>query len=114
SAFPEPLRSEFRTGLRKYIELVISDDWPVLRVGHQDTNRPMLASRQLNKLWSDLGAKIATAPLGGNTMTNLNTISTERAHRFALSREAVSDPLWLLLGVGTIVNISLAMLTSIK
>ncbi|SRR5579884_149685 len=114
TALPQPLRGEVQGQLRLYTSLVLSDDWPVISAGHQDNQKPMKASIQLNTLWVRYGAQIARAPLGSSLMSSLNTISTQRAQRFALSRRGLPDSLWLLLGVGTFAILYLATSLRIK
>jgi len=114
AALPQPLRGQVQDQLRLYTELVLSDDWPIISAGHQDNQKPLKASSQLNALWIRYGAQIVRAPLGSSLMTNLNTISTQRAQRFALSRRGLPDSLWFLLGVGTFVILYLATNLRIK
>lgn len=111
---PWPLRDHVQDELRLYTQLVIKDDWSVIRGGHQDNEEPLAASNELSRLWIDYGAQIPRAPLGDDLIENLNTISVQRAERFDISREAIPDALWLFLAIGTIVLIHLATATHVE
>lgn len=110
TALPEPLRSDVQRQLILYCQLVLTNDWSIMGVGHQDTQKPLPASSTLSKLWINDGKKIAQAPLGDLLLGNLNEISNQRGQRFAISREGLPDSLWFLFAAGTVALVYLGIL----
>lgn len=115
AALPEPLSSEINTLIHNYTTLVISNDWPtILRLGHQDTPSTLAASAQLSKLWRLCGQKLPSTVIGTDIMNNLNVIGQQRALRFTLQREGISDSLWLVLMAGAVVVIYMGVILNVS
>jgi hypothetical protein len=110
TALPEPLRSDVQRRLILYCQQVLSGDWSIMSVGHQDTQKPLPASGTLSKLWIDDGKSIVQAPIGDKLLDNLSEINNQRAQRFAISREGLPDSLWLLFAAGTVLLVYLGIL----
>ena len=110
TALPEPLRNDVQRRLTLYCQQVLTSDWSIMSVGHQDTQKPLPASSTLSKLWIDDGKEIAQAPLGDKLLDNLNEINNQRGQRFAISREGLPDSLWLLFAAGTVALVYLGIL----
>jgi hypothetical protein len=110
TALPEPLRSDVQRRLTLYCQQVLTGDWSIMSVGHQDTQKPLPASGTLSKLWIDDGKSIVQAPIGDKLLDNLSEINNQRAQRFAISREGLPDSLWLLFAAGTVLLVYLGIL----
>ena len=104
----DPLRTELRDSLRKYLAVTVAVDWPAMDQGTMGSHtRP--ARQALDDVYSVL-MKISATP-GSNTpllaeiMRQLDVISQARRARLIASEGTVPGVIWFLLFGGAIITI---------
>ena len=97
-ALPSPMRTELLTHLRRYIELVRTDEWPIMAQGHGQASPQALA--EFAQLWTVCQNKLDSVPVCQNVQGVLGQLSSQRALRLFSSRGYLPDAFWLMLLLG--------------
>ncbi|MDR5771232.1 MULTISPECIES: hypothetical protein [unclassified Caballeronia] len=109
---PEPRRSQILGLLQSYTEQVRDNDWPILAsTGKKPIDQVPLADATLDRLWR---AVIVTDEPQDHTLNDaivaeLKELNVNRTHRFALARDGVTGPLWLLLILSSVATVALTI-----
>ena len=107
---PEPIRSEAHNQLRRYVELVISQDWNNnVPVGQGDTLGSPAATAAFNGLWPIYQQLPANADYA-NALRSLDNLSTHRFQRLMSSKEDLPRPFWAVLLLGGAITIYFGLL----
>ncbi len=111
STLKEPERSILLHQMDQYATQVAQEDWPSLAAaGHHDIHGLMHASTTLSTLWNTVGDDtFLRNAITSNMLSNLGELSKQRAHRFALAREGVTNTIWAVVLAATVSSIVLAM-----
>ncbi|HWN03554.1 MAG TPA: hypothetical protein VNQ72_11105 [Candidatus Dormibacteraeota bacterium] len=105
--YPEPLRTQVRDGVRRYLETVIKEEWPQQAKGKtdgrawrifEDIHRAMLRFEPTTR-----GQEIIHA----DQLHDMNTIMDQRRGRLQAAREGISPQVWMVVLAGCALMIAL-------
>jgi hypothetical protein len=109
-ALPPQTRTELLTYLQQYIELVITDEWPIMAQGHSQASPRAVAA--FGKLWTVCQDRIASVPACQNVQNKLGDLTSYRVLRVLSSRSYLPDAFWLVLILGALMVILMSLFLS--
>lgn len=101
-AYPEPIHTQSKNLLRKYVQVVIKDEWPKLAQARQDDNAHMLMNRVNALVLSFNPRNNSELVLHQETMRQLSEYRGLRHNRIIGGKPNLTPPIWLTLIGGTI------------
>jgi hypothetical protein len=104
-AYPEPLRTESRTMIHRYVERVINDEWPKLAEARQDETAHLFLGRINGMILSFKPRNNGELVLHQETMRNLSAYRGMRHDRIVGGKAKLKAPMWITLIMGTILYI---------
>lgn len=112
--FPEPTSSELKAAVIAYADAVIEHDWPLQRqlVAPEETDREVT---DIQRVIGDFepGTSSETV-VQSQTIAAFNTFVTDRRERISLTHLALPGMLWIVLGVGAVLNAVLLALIEVR
>jgi protein-S-isoprenylcysteine O-methyltransferase Ste14 len=105
--YPEPLRTQIRDGVRRYLETVIKEEWPQQAKGKtvgrtwrilEDVHRAMLRFEPTTR-----GQEI----IHTEQLRDVNTIMDQRRIRLQAAREGIAPQVWMVVLAGCALMIAL-------
>jgi hypothetical protein len=114
SGYPEPLRTELRSGLRDYTHAIIEQAWPAQKQGHLvDVGRRILDDFQTALLSFEPSTAGQTA-LHHETLSRYNNLIEYRRLRIDAVNSGLSGIMWAVIWIGAAISISVAYLYKIE
>lgn len=114
AAFPDSVRRPIQQDLKRYTEVVIEVEWPIMATG-EDT--PRIQSALMDDLWRRVQS---IQPVGDYQTTwyaavvdRMNQLTNARQLRMLSCHAAVPPIMWMFLIVGGVVTIALTLMFSI-
>jgi hypothetical protein len=92
---PSPAKQFAFSHLRRYTELVMTDEWPLMAKGNGSASP--LALAEFNDLWSICSGKVAISASCGSIQGDLDRLSGQRALRLLSSQGGLPGALWVVL-----------------
>jgi hypothetical protein len=100
--YPEPVRTEAKILIRRYVQVVIKDEWPKLAQARQDDNAHQLLNRIKALILTFNPRNNGELVLHQETVRQLSEYSGLRHNRIIGGRHNLTPPIWLTLIGGTV------------
>jgi hypothetical protein len=104
-AYPEPLGTESRMMIRRYVKRVISDEWPKLAQAREDETAHQLLGQINRKILTFQPRNSGELVLHQETMKSLGEYRGMRHDRLVGGKPKLRAPMWVTLIMGTILYI---------
>ncbi|MGH3826410.1 MAG: hypothetical protein ACRDQX_04440 [Pseudonocardiaceae bacterium] len=107
SNYPEPLRSELRTNISRYIDVVVNQEFPAAHQG----KLLAAATPTATIIEAEISSFVPTNPgqtaLDEETFRQFGDLINDRNSRLGLAHPAIPGELWLVLIAGAVINFAL-------
>lgn len=110
---PQPQRDEIRTRLHEYTELVINDEWKIMRQETDRSTGSAQALNTLNNIWY-LYSQLPPDKINATAIMSLDDLSNERVLRLMDSKDVLPDVFWFVLLLGGIITIGCCLILHMK
>lgn len=114
SNFPEPQRTELRTDISRYIEVVINQEFPSARQGKMLATGTPVATKIQKEIASFAPTNFAGEALDGETFRQFANFIDDRNSRLNQMRSGLPSTLWFVLVVGALINLVLIAMLGLK
>jgi hypothetical protein len=114
SNFPEPQRSELRTDISRYIDVVINQEFPSARQGKLLATATPVATKIQGEIASFAPTNLAGEALDGETFHQFSSFIDDRNSRLNRMTSSLPHMLWLVLIVGAVINLTLIAMLGVK
>ncbi len=114
SNFPEPQRSELRTGISRYIEVVINQEFPSAHQGKLLAAGTPVATKIQKEIASFAPTNFAGEALDSETFRQFSNFIDSRNHRLNQMTSGLPSTLWFVLIVGAVINLALIAMLGVK
>jgi hypothetical protein len=114
SGFPEPTRTELQEGVIAYAHRVVDVDWPRQAAGEVPEDSIAEVTRIQDTLFGFQPETTAQTSLQSNTIAAFNQFVADRRARIEVSGLALPGVLWVVLGVGAVLNAVLLSLIEVR
>jgi len=106
SAYPEPLRSELRQGLRKYVESVIRDAWPLQAQGKLPTKGVIQMTEFQTSLMSFEPHGASQEIIHAETVASYNRFTEVRRMRLDAVSTGLPSIMWMVILLGALISLA--------
>jgi len=116
SGYPDPLRTELQTNLRKYTTFVIETAWPEQKAGRgqQRLQGSELVEEFREKLYVFQPANAGQSAVHSETLAAFNKFIENRRLRIDAVNSGLSNVMWAVIWVGAAISIFIAYFYNIK
>lgn len=112
--FPEPTSGELKAAVVAYTHAVVDNDWPLQRdlIAPEETDREVSVIQQVIGDFQPVTQ--SETVVQSQTIASFNTFVTDRRERISLTHLALPGLLWIVLGVGALLNAVLIALIEVR
>jgi hypothetical protein len=114
SNFPEPQRSELRTDVSRYIEVVIKQEFPSAHQGKMLATGTPVATKVQKEIASFAPTNLAGEALDSETFRQFSNFIDDRNNRLNQMASNLPPTLWFVLIVGALINLVLIAMLGLK
>ncbi|MDQ2881883.1 MAG: DUF4239 domain-containing protein [Actinomycetota bacterium] len=114
SNFPEPLRSELRAGVIRYLDVVITEEFPSAHQGKLLAAATPAATNIQNDISSFAPTNFGGLALDSETFRQFGNFIDNRNQRLNQMTSQLPGTLWLVLIVGAVINLALIAMLGIE
>jgi hypothetical protein len=114
SNFPEPQRSELRTDISHYIDVVINQEFPSAHRGKLLATATPVATKIQSEIASFAPTNLAGEALDIETFHQFSSLIDDRNSRLNQMTSSLPRMLWLVLIVGAVINLTLIAMLGVK
>ena len=112
--FPDPTSTDLKKALIVYSSAVIADDWPLQQrlIAPEETDRHVTAIQGVIADFEPISS--TDTVVQSQTIAAFNVFITDRRERISLTHLALPPMLWIVLGVGALLNAVLLALIEVR
>lgn len=114
SNFPEPQRSQLRTDIAHYIEVVVNQEFPSAHEGKLLAAATPVATKIQSEIASFAPANFAGNALDNETFRQFASFIDHRNQRLNQMTSSLPGTLWLVLIVGAVINLAFIAMLAMK